>query len=206
MKSLSIGRDVGCDIVLNDGKDLISRRHAILYIYPTGKMAIVDQGQNGTYVNGIKITPNVPFPVSRKDKIMFAHVLQLDWKLVPNRIAQLRNIFLGCVLVVLIVGGGVLLSKRDRSDVPIEKDSINQLVPADTSTSHKISQKQEETTPEEKKKSGKNVALPSKKAEEEKKAAERKKEAARKKKLEQVKKDTVILDKPKVERKDTIVY
>ena len=32
MKALSIGREQGCDIVINDSTDVISRRHAILNI------------------------------------------------------------------------------------------------------------------------------------------------------------------------------
>ena len=82
MKALSIGRDMSCDIVLHDNTDVISRRHAILNITSSGKMTIVDQSRNGTYVNGIKISANVPVPVTRKDVISFAHVSQLDWNLV----------------------------------------------------------------------------------------------------------------------------
>ena len=51
MKVYSIGREGGCDIVLNDPSDVISRRHAVLNVSPSGKMTIVDQSTNGTYVN-----------------------------------------------------------------------------------------------------------------------------------------------------------
>lgn len=71
MKAYSIGREMGCDIVINDSTDVISRRHATLNVYPSGKMTIIDMSQNGTYVNGIKISPNVPVPVTRKDNISF---------------------------------------------------------------------------------------------------------------------------------------
>ena len=82
MKALSIGREQGCDIVINDSTDVISRRHAILNISSSGKITIVDQSRNGTYVNGIRISQNVPVPVTRKDIISFAHVAKLDWNAV----------------------------------------------------------------------------------------------------------------------------
>lgn len=85
MKALSIGREQGCDIVINDSTDVISRRHAILNISSSGKITIVDQSRNGTYVNGIRISQNVPVPVTRKDIISFAHVAKLDWNAVPNQ-------------------------------------------------------------------------------------------------------------------------
>lgn len=120
MKVLSIGRDSGCNIVVNDEKDMISRRHAMLYIYSTGKMTIVDQGQNGTYVNGIRITPNVPYPVTRKDVVSFAHIRQLDWNLVPNNFALLRNIVLGILAAVLIAGGVYWFLNRTPDIEPVK--------------------------------------------------------------------------------------
>lgn len=122
MKSLSIGRDTGCDIIINDDKDLISRRHAILYIYPMGKMSIVDQGQNGTYINGIRITPNVPYPVSRKDTVSFAHVHQLNWKEVPNSFAFVRNIVLGVISIILISVGVYIY--YDKKPIPEPKNIV----------------------------------------------------------------------------------
>lgn len=118
MKVLSIGRDSGCNIVVNDEKSIISRRHAMLYIYPSGKMTLVDQGQNGTYVNGIRITPNVPYPVTRKDVVSFAHIRQLDWNLVPNSFALLRNIVVGIVVVALIVAGVYWFLNRTPEPTP----------------------------------------------------------------------------------------
>ena len=41
MKVYSIGREAGCDIVINDRTDVISRRHAVLNVTSTGKMTIV---------------------------------------------------------------------------------------------------------------------------------------------------------------------
>ena len=106
MKVYSIGREVGCDIVINDSTDVISRRHAILNVTSSGKMTIVDQSHNGTYVNGIRISPNVPVPVTRKDNISFAHVARLDWNLIPNTNAFImRWATIGLVAVLIIAGG-----------------------------------------------------------------------------------------------------
>ena len=84
MKTFSIGRDLGCDVVVNDTTDVVSRRHAVLNVGNTGKMTLTDLSSNGTYINGIKMAPNVAVPVSRKDSISFAHVATLDWDMIPK--------------------------------------------------------------------------------------------------------------------------
>lgn len=105
MKVYSIGREMGCDIVINDSTDVISRRHAILNVTSSGKMTIVDQSHNGTYVNGIRIAQNVPVPVTRKDNISFAHVARLDWNMVPKSTSPWLYVIIGIVVVALIAGG-----------------------------------------------------------------------------------------------------
>ncbi len=105
MKALSIGREKGCDIVINDSTDVISRRHAILNISSSGKITIVDQSRNGTYVNGIRISQNVPVPVTRKDIISFAHVAKLDWNAVPKSNSTMSYIIMGIVGVLVITCG-----------------------------------------------------------------------------------------------------
>lgn len=104
MKVYSIGRESGCDIVINDNTDVISRRHAVLNVSPSGKMTIVDQSHNGTYVNGIRISPNVPVPVTRKDNISFAHVARLDWSLVPKSNAIQKYIVIAVVAIIVVAG------------------------------------------------------------------------------------------------------
>lgn len=104
MKVYSIGRESGCDIVINDNTDVISRRHAVLNVSPSGKMTIVDQSHNGTYVNGIRISPNVPVPVTRKDNISFAHVARLDWSLVPKSNAIQKYIVIVVVAIIVVAG------------------------------------------------------------------------------------------------------
>ena len=108
MKVYSIGREHGCDIFINDNTDVISRRHAVLNVSPSGKMTIVDQSHNGTYVNGIRISPNVPVPVTRKDNISFAHVARLDWNMVPKSNSSiLKYVVIGFVARILVIGGVV---------------------------------------------------------------------------------------------------
>lgn len=106
MKVYSIGREAGCNIVINDRTNVISRRHAVLNVMPSGKMTIVDQSSNGTYVNGIRISSNVPVPVTRKDNISFAHVARLDWNLIPNTRATIMWWIIGVLAAILLIVGG----------------------------------------------------------------------------------------------------
>ncbi|MCC8113259.1 MAG: FHA domain-containing protein [Bacteroidales bacterium] len=103
MKVYSIGREGGCDIVIHDNTDVISRRHAVLNVMPSGKMTITDQSQNGTYVNGIRITPNVPVPVTRKDNISLAHVAKLDWNMVPKTTTPLQYAIFALIAIGVLV-------------------------------------------------------------------------------------------------------
>lgn len=106
MKVYTIGREEGCDIVINDNTDVISRRHAVINVSSSGKMTIVDYSHNGTYVNGIRIAQNVPVPVTRKDNISFSHVARLDWSQIPNtRALVIRYGTLGLLAILLIIGG-----------------------------------------------------------------------------------------------------
>lgn len=104
MKTYSIGRDLNCDIVINDSTDVISRRHALLNITPSGKMTIIDQSSNGTYVNGIRISQNVPVPVTRKDIVSLAHVAKLDWNQVPKSNQWVKYAIIAGVAVIVVLG------------------------------------------------------------------------------------------------------
>ena len=110
MKVYSIGREEGCDIVINDNSDATSRRHATLTVMPSGKMTITDQSRNGTYVNGIKISPNVAVPVTRKDNISFAHVYRLDWNQIPKPVSMMQYVIYGLIVLAVIVGGIIAYS------------------------------------------------------------------------------------------------
>lgn len=104
MKTYSIGRDLNCDIVINDSTDVISRCHALLNITPSGKMTIIDQSSNGTYVNGIRISQNVPVPVTRKDIVSLAHVAKLDWNQVPKSNQWVKYAIIAGVAVIVVLG------------------------------------------------------------------------------------------------------
>lgn len=103
MKTYSIGRDLNCDIVINDSTDVISRRHALLNVTPSGKMTIIDQSSNGTYVNGIRITQNVPVPVTRKDIVSLAHVAKLDWNQIPKSNQWVKYLIWSVIAIIVII-------------------------------------------------------------------------------------------------------
>lgn len=129
MKTYSIGRDLNCDIVINDATDVISRRHALLNIAPSGKMTIIDQSSNGTYVNGIRISQNVPVPVTRKDIVSLAHVAKLDWNQVPKS-RKLRNCALiacGAVIVIGLIFGIRNINSDSGGNADISPDAAAQV-------------------------------------------------------------------------------
>ncbi len=121
MKTYSIGRDLNCDIVINDSTDVISRRHALLNVTSFGKMTIIDQSSNGTYVNGIRISQNVPVPITRKDIISLAHVAKLDWNQVPKMNLWIMPVIAAIVLVIVLIVFWVI--KESKSNIDINPDS-----------------------------------------------------------------------------------
>ena len=135
MKTYSIGRDINCDIVIDDSTDVISRRHALLNITPSGKMTIIDQSSNGTYVNGIRISQNVPVPITKKDTISFAHVAVLDWKRVPSQgVSPMKIIIfsiIGVIVTAAIAFGAFYMLKpgADHGPTPPDSDSIKTVKP-----------------------------------------------------------------------------
>jgi len=103
MKTITIGRGDGANIIIDN--EMISRRHAILKISTFGKMEIVDMGRNGTFVNGIRLRPNVPFPVTRKDVVRFADKdspYKLDWSLVPDN-SKIYKIAIAAIIALLAI-------------------------------------------------------------------------------------------------------
>ncbi len=100
MKTITVGRGEGCNIIVED--EMMSRRHAIIKIPTFGGMEIVDMSKNGTFVNGVRLRPNVPFPITRKDVVNFADVHQLDWSKVPDPLKYYK-------IGVMAVGGLVVL-------------------------------------------------------------------------------------------------
>ena len=125
-KIYTIGRDEGCDIVIPDSTDVISRLHATIRVESNDKIYLIDQSRNGTYVNGMKMSSNVEIPVSRKDVVSFAHIYNLDWSLVPKHKGNALKIAL-IILASLIVMTGIAyavishLNKPETNDTPIEE-------------------------------------------------------------------------------------
>ena len=105
-KIYTIGRDEGCDIVIPDSTDVISRLHATIRVESNDKIFLIDQSRNGTYVNGMKMSSNVEIPISRKDVVSFAHIYNLDWSLVPKHKGNTIKTIL-IILASLIVMTGI---------------------------------------------------------------------------------------------------
>lgn len=117
-KVYTIGRDPSCDIVIVDTTDVVSRVHASLKVKGHGKYVLVDQGRNGTYVNGIKMSPNEEIPVTRKDVISFAHVTDLDWNQIPKEKSR-GLIWTIVALIVVAVAVAVLYTVLNPEPAPV---------------------------------------------------------------------------------------
>jgi pSer/pThr/pTyr-binding forkhead associated (FHA) protein len=143
MRTYSIGRDQGCNIVISDSTDVVSRCHALLNVTSMGKMFIIDQSTNGTYVNGIKITPRTPVPVTRRDIISFAHVAQLDWNKVPRSAEWAKYAITIGAIVIIAIGGVVgyrhFSPNKGKNDAP--KTQVDSAVAKTRPTSKKDSTK-----------------------------------------------------------------
>ena len=113
MKILTIGRDESCNIVLSDST--VSRRHA------TGKMEIISMGQNGTFVNGVKLKSDTAYPVTRKDVVSFAHVRQLDWNQIPDVQRYYRYGIMAVIGLAVIITAIVVIQdmKDDTPRLPV---------------------------------------------------------------------------------------
>lgn len=124
-KIYTIGRDEGCDIVIPDSTDVISRLHATIRVESNDKIFLIDQSRNGTYVNGMKMSSNVEIPISRKDVVSFAHIYNLDWSLVPkhkgNTIKTILIILLSLIVMTVIAYAVIsYLNKKEAVDTPTE--------------------------------------------------------------------------------------
>ncbi len=127
-KAYTIGRDPSCDIVISDSTDVVSRVHATLKVKGHGKYVLVDQGRNGTYVNGIRMSPNEEIPVTRKDAVSFAHVADLDWNQVPKE--KSKGLMWGIVAAVCLVVIGAALYFAFRPGCEESSQPSQDMVPA----------------------------------------------------------------------------
>ena len=130
MKTITIGRGDGCDILIDDYR--ISRRHAVLKVYTFGKMEIVDMGQNGTWVNGVKLKSGVPFPVKRSDVINFAEASQLNWSQVESPMKYYK--IAGIIAAILVLLGLLIFwisSALSDSSSDIEENNVTVVQPSE---------------------------------------------------------------------------
>ena len=123
MKTYTIGRDLSCDIVINDNTDVVSRRHAVLTVGTAGKMTIADQSSNGTYINGIKMIQGQAVPVTRKDTISFAHVANLDWNMIPKQKTWVKWL----IIALCIAAIGALVALWLLRDKPLPSNNDNSI-------------------------------------------------------------------------------
>lgn len=133
-KVYTIGRDPQSDIVINDSTDVVSRLHATIRIEGT-KMFLIDQSQNGTYVNGMRMSANEEIPVTREDSISFANVAELDWSLLPDpKKAQMKSIgiVIAALFAIIAIVVCVLLFNKEKGKAPSEDSPTP--VPTDTTT------------------------------------------------------------------------
>lgn len=119
-KVYTIGRDPQSDIVINDSTDVVSRLHATIRI-DGSKTFLIDQSQNGTYVNGMRMSANEEIPVTRKDTISFANIAELDWSLLPDpKKDQMKTvaIVIASLAIIAAIVFGILhyLDNNDNSN------------------------------------------------------------------------------------------
>lgn len=103
MKKLTIGRNNACDIIIPDTTDLVSRKQAILTYSWTGKMVLYDTSNNGTYVNGQKLENGKGIKVTRKDKVNFARIADLNWDEVKDPYRKNKILMASCTAVVILL-------------------------------------------------------------------------------------------------------
>lgn len=125
MKNYTIGRDEGCDIVIHDDTDQISRRHAMLRIYPFGKIEIIPMGRNMTYLNGVPLRNDKPWKVRRGDVISLAKVKSIDWKTIPDPYASYRRLFVGILCVIVILFGCIIAFPFLNIEFETQTPSVN---------------------------------------------------------------------------------
>lgn len=102
MKKLIIGRNDACDIIIPDTTDMVSRKQAVLTFTFWGKMVLYDTSNNGTFLNGERIENGKGKRVTRKDKVSFAKVTDLDWNMVCDPYRK-RKKAIAALLIILIL-------------------------------------------------------------------------------------------------------
>lgn len=148
MKRITIGRSKDCDIVINDERDNVSRKHAVISFSLWGRMTLSDTSSNGTFINDRRMLKGASLPVTRDDKIRLGDSWVLDWSRVADPYRLWRRVLL-VAAVLLVVGGivaAVLLSgsgndpeqqplvplEAERADTVWNSDSTGRWAPTET--------------------------------------------------------------------------
>lgn len=87
MRLIVIGRNPQeANIVLNS--QYVSNYHAEIILLDNGDMFLVDKSTNGTFLNGLRLSPGKEVAIKRGDNVMFADV-PLNWNLIdPIRLPK----------------------------------------------------------------------------------------------------------------------
>lgn len=109
MRKITIGRNNSCNIVIPDTSDLVSRRQAVLAVSFFGRMIIYDTSNNGTYVNGQKLEHGKGVRVTRRDRVNFARMADLNWNDVKDPYRKMK-IWLAATVAAAIVIAAVVVA------------------------------------------------------------------------------------------------
>lgn len=127
-KIYTIGRDAQSDIVIDDSTDVVSRLHATIRIEGR-KMFLIDQSQNGTYVNGMRMSAAEEIPVTRDDVVSFANVVELDWEQIPNPAKRQAKILAFSAIALIAISAtvvGILYLGKPKSNPLVEPNTVVQ--------------------------------------------------------------------------------
>lgn len=159
MKKLTIGRNNACDIIIPDTSDLVSRKQAVLTYSFFGRMVLYDTSNNGTYVNGQKLENGKGMRVTRKDKVNFARIADLDWNEVkdPYRKAKMLSAISGTIFIIALLLLALWLMQPDKEDDLNINDTEIPIKKGETFTTIKPQVVDEQSSPQIVKRSKKKV-------------------------------------------------
>ena len=157
MKIITIGRSEDCSIRLKNAN--ASRSHAIIIIPPFGKMKIVDLSYNGTSVSGVHLHPNIPTPIKRNQKVVFAGGETLDWYQVPDSKQNwIIGFLVALILILLSIIVLLITCKNDKArgtvstpvdTIKIENNTLKEQVQLLNDSINNLNEKKSSTVPKE---------------------------------------------------------